>query len=79
MPTLGLIADIHLVEEHAEDVERMLDRVMEDLEATDHVVVMGDLIGTGHTGTYAQDPDRDRDQIAAVVDRFDAWDVPVTY
>lgn len=79
MPTIGLIADLHRVEKHAGDVERMLDRVMGSLEATDHVVVMGDLIGKGHTGTYEEDADRDRAQLERVVARIERFDVPATY
>ncbi|MDY6769960.1 MAG: hypothetical protein SVU88_03230 [Candidatus Nanohaloarchaea archaeon] len=79
MTRIGLIADIHVVPGREEDVYDHLEAVLDRLSGVDHLVIMGDMVGSGSTGTYQESSGRDRALLGQVVDRVEAASPPATY
>lgn len=79
MPHIGLIADIHVVPDRRDETFRKFEQVLDTLSDVDHIVLMGDMIGGGSTGTYQEATERDRDLLTGVVERAEAAHPPITY
>lgn len=76
---IGLVADIHVVPGRKEEIYSAFEELMGTLSDTDHIVLMGDMVASGSTGTYEENPDRAVEFMEGIVSRAEEVEAPVTY
>ncbi|MDY6768605.1 MAG: hypothetical protein SVW02_00675 [Candidatus Nanohaloarchaea archaeon] len=79
MAQIGLIADIHVQPGEEEEVYECFEEVLDSLSEVDHLVLMGDLIGSGSVGNYEDTPAASAEMMSQIVQRAKAAAPPTTF